>query len=138
MTISRDDSGCERKAWLTVNKRTIWRPFNATSCLVFFFFSMYFQYSRDLAEKSFLYQIIGNATFSVDSFFFISGLLVTLLFFRKHKSDQSSEAKDSNQLLIKSNFWKSILLIVYRYLRLTPAYLFVIIANEVSLRWVEW
>ncbi|XP_055693335.1 nose resistant to fluoxetine protein 6 [Lutzomyia longipalpis] len=91
------------------------------------------RYTRDLAEKSFFYQIIGNATFSVDSFFFISGLLVTLIFLRKHTASGGKDAKDS-RIAVKSNICKSILLVVYRYLRLTPAYLFVIIANEVSLR----
>ncbi|GAB0097138.1 O-acyltransferase like protein [Sergentomyia squamirostris] len=90
------------------------------------------RYTRDLSEKSFFYQVIGNATFSVDSFFFISGLLVTLLFFRKLKTDQTVQEK---RVFVRSNIFKATILIIYRYLRLTPAYFFVVITNEVSLRY---
>ncbi|CAH2100104.1 unnamed protein product [Euphydryas editha] len=37
---------------------------------------------RVVTERNFLYQSVGNASFCVDTFFFISGLLVTVLFLR--------------------------------------------------------
>uniref|UniRef100_A0A8D8BCP9 Nose resistant to fluoxetine protein 6 n=1 Tax=Culex pipiens TaxID=7175 RepID=A0A8D8BCP9_CULPI len=43
------------------------------------------RYRRTITERSFIYQIVGNATFSVDTFFFISGMLVVVLFFRSAK-----------------------------------------------------
>lgn len=37
---------------------------------------------RKLVEKEFLFQTITNGAFSVDTFFFISGLLVSFIYFR--------------------------------------------------------
>lgn len=37
---------------------------------------------RQVVEEEFVFQIVNNATFSVDTFFFISGLLVSFLYFR--------------------------------------------------------
>ncbi|XP_064649525.1 nose resistant to fluoxetine protein 6-like isoform X2 [Lineus longissimus] len=62
--------------------------------------------------KRFSFQAIGNATFSVDSFFFLSGLLVTFLILKEMR------AKDG-----KVN-WA--LLYFHRFWRLTPAYMFVL------------
>ncbi|XP_071956995.1 nose resistant to fluoxetine protein 6-like [Antedon mediterranea] len=60
----------------------------------------------------FTFQAVGNATFSVDSFFFLSGLLVTYLtlkYLQKHDG--------------KLNW---VMFYVHRYLRLTPVYMMVI------------
>ncbi|XP_071955720.1 nose resistant to fluoxetine protein 6-like [Antedon mediterranea] len=60
----------------------------------------------------FTFQAVGNATFSVDSFFFLSGLLVTYLtlkYLQKHNG--------------KLNW---LMFFVHRYLRLTPVYAMVI------------
>ncbi|XP_071955988.1 nose resistant to fluoxetine protein 6-like [Antedon mediterranea] len=60
----------------------------------------------------FTFQAVGNATFSVDSFFFLSGLLVTYLtlkYLQKHDG--------------KLNW---LMFYVHRYLRLTPVYMMVI------------
>ncbi|XP_071955725.1 nose resistant to fluoxetine protein 6-like [Antedon mediterranea] len=60
----------------------------------------------------FTFQAVGNATFSVDSFFFLSGLLVTYLtlkYLQKHDG--------------KLNW---LMFYVHRYLRLTPVYAMVI------------
>lgn len=81
---------------------------------------------RMVAERSFGYQIIGNATYSVDTFFYISGLLVTLLFLRSKKDDN---VKSSVSFIFKS-LWNSFLFLFYRFIRLTPVYLFVIFAND--------
>lgn len=82
-----------------------------------------------MVERSPWYQIVGNATFSVDTFFFISGFLVTLLYLRSLKKD-STDATTNN----KKTFIDTVILVVYRYIRLTPAYLFVIFFNDFAIR----
>lgn len=95
-----------------------------------------FQYRRTITERSFIYQIVGNATFSVDTFFFISGMLVVVLFFRSAKkiSNCSSEHIISKTEYIAKTSYQMLISILYRYLRLTPAYLFVIVFNEIALK----
>lgn len=82
-----------------------------------------------MVERSPWYQIVGNATFSVDTFFFISGFLVTLLYLKSMKKDTDDASK-----YMKKSFIDTIILVVYRYIRLTPAYLFVIFFNDFALR----
>ncbi|KAL5282288.1 hypothetical protein ACFFRR_005461 [Megaselia abdita] len=85
---------------------------------------------RQLTEQHFLYQLVGNATFSVDSFFFISGLLLTLVFYKEKKSYAGA-----NTSYVKSVIKDTGFLIFYRYFRLTMVYLFVIFFNEFSMRY---
>jgi peptidoglycan/LPS O-acetylase OafA/YrhL len=97
-----------------------------------------FQFSRKVAERTFGYQMIGNASFSVDTFFFISGLLVVLLYLRSAQNANSKRDKEEitkkkeNPFLIHT--WKIVLAVFYRFIRLTPVYLFVIIFTELSLK----
>ncbi|XP_022900525.2 nose resistant to fluoxetine protein 6-like [Onthophagus taurus] len=88
---------------------------------------------RTVTERSFLYQTISNATFSVDTFFFISGLLVTILYFRQTK--KKTEEKKSKDNLFLGEFTKFLMMVLYRFLRLTPAYLFVLGVNELVLKY---
>ncbi|XP_033105100.1 nose resistant to fluoxetine protein 6-like isoform X2 [Anneissia japonica] len=60
----------------------------------------------------FSFQAVGNATFSVDSFFFLSGLLITYL--------TLNYLKKNNGSLNWGMFY------LHRYLRLTPVYMLVI------------
>ena len=60
----------------------------------------------------FSFQAVGNAYFAVDSFFFLSGLLVAYLTLR--------------QMARKKGRFPFLIYYVHRYLRLTPAYAFVI------------
>ncbi|XP_053951465.1 uncharacterized protein LOC128858913 [Anastrepha ludens] len=87
------------------------------------------RFQRNIVERSIWYQFIGNATFSVDTFFFISGFLVTLIFLKQDKKYPD----DTGQFLRRSMKDTGFLLI-YRYIRLTPAYLFVIFFNDFALR----
>ncbi|XP_065365687.1 uncharacterized protein LOC135958723 [Calliphora vicina] len=87
------------------------------------------RFRRILAERSPWYQIVGNATFSVDTFFFISGFLVTLLYLKSLKKDSEDSTKYE-----KKGFVDTVILVVYRYIRLTPAYFFVIFFNDFALR----
>ncbi|KRK05778.1 LOW QUALITY PROTEIN: uncharacterized protein Dyak_GE16597 [Drosophila yakuba] len=87
------------------------------------------KFERIITERSFWYQVIGNATFSVDSFFFISGLLVTLLYLKQDRKHPTETC-----LFIKSSFSETLMMLLYRYLRLTPVYLFVVIFNDFAVR----
>ncbi|CAD7087739.1 unnamed protein product [Hermetia illucens] len=89
------------------------------------------RYRRTITERSFTYQLIGNATFSVDTFFFISGLLVTYLFLKEDKTIEKSTTT-----FAKNGALKAVILLSYRYIRLTPAYLFVIFFNKISMEYI--
>lgn len=103
-----------------------------------------FQFNRKVAERAFLYQIVGNATFSVDTFFFISGLLVALLFLKTEKAkkqkliaDSQLNGEDPHKQLNSfcgSSLKKISLLMVYRFIRLTPTYLIIIFITEISMK----
>ncbi|XP_052900175.1 O-acyltransferase like protein [Anopheles moucheti] len=112
------------------------------------------RFGRKIAERSFLYQLVGNATFSVDTFFFISGLLIVYLYLKSvTKSGQPApktvRAEETNGSAAVGNrdgpasrdttlggaTRKVGLSILYRYLRLTPVYWFTIVTNEIILKW---
>ena len=61
--------------------------------------------------KRFSFQAVGNAFFAVDSFFFLSGVLVAYLTFRQMK---------------KTGRFPVLHYYIHRYLRLTPTYAFVL------------
>ncbi|XP_012061974.1 PREDICTED: nose resistant to fluoxetine protein 6-like, partial [Atta cephalotes] len=84
---------------------------------------------RTVTERNFMFQTVSNATFSVDTFFFISGLLVTILFYR---SLGNLNIEKGN--FLKTSFTKFIIMILYRFVRLTPAYLFVLGMNEIAMK----
>ncbi|XP_076292737.1 nose resistant to fluoxetine protein 6 [Lasioglossum baleicum] len=84
---------------------------------------------RTVTERNFMFQTISNATFSVDTFFFISGLLVTILFYRS-----SGSLKTDKESFARTCFTKFVIMILYRFIRLTPAYLFVLGINEIAIK----
>ncbi|XP_026670545.1 nose resistant to fluoxetine protein 6-like [Ceratina calcarata] len=85
---------------------------------------------RTVTEQNFMFQTISNATFSVDTFFFISGLLVTILFYRSSGNLKS----DDDSVYLKTCFSKFFIMVLYRFIRLTPAYLFVLGINEIAIK----
>ncbi|XP_012156246.1 uncharacterized protein LOC101448338 [Ceratitis capitata] len=87
------------------------------------------RFQRNIVERSIWYQFIGNATFSVDTFFFISGFLVTLIFLKQDKKYPDDAGRFLKRSMKDTGF-----LLLYRYIRLTPAYLFVIFFNDFTLR----
>ncbi|KAH8289442.1 hypothetical protein KR054_005179 [Drosophila jambulina] len=87
------------------------------------------KFERVITERSVWYQVIGNATFSVDSFFFISGLLVTLLYLKQERKHPTE-----NCLFFQRSCSETLMMLFYRYLRLTPVYLFVVIFNDFAVR----
>lgn len=93
---------------------------------------------RKLVEKEFLFQTITNGAFSVDTFFFISGLLVSFLYFRTNAKGKLEPLTRA----VKSKFAAGCLhffgLIFYRFARLTAPYLFVLGIVEVSMKWFHY
>lgn len=85
------------------------------TCIVIFKYSDNME-MRKLVEKNFLFQAITNGPYSVDTFFFISGCLVSYLYFR-------SNAKGKLNTLVKGgNEWRRCTahffgLILYRFMR---------------------
>ncbi|KAI3380809.1 hypothetical protein SNEBB_006161 [Seison nebaliae] len=64
--------------------------------------------------KKFLFQIIDNGFFSVDSFFFLSGLLVSYLFLKEFKKIKNDSWRIKGKFLLKYY--------IHRYIRLVPSY----------------
>ncbi|XP_061397513.1 uncharacterized protein LOC133333201 [Musca vetustissima] len=87
------------------------------------------RFTRIITERTIWYQFVGNATFSVDTFFFISGFLVTLLYLK-----QERKVADRTSQFMKKGFVDTSIVIIYRYIRLTPTYLFVIFFNDFATR----
>ncbi|XP_075986822.1 O-acyltransferase like protein-like [Anticarsia gemmatalis] len=58
---------------------------------------------RVITERNFWYQSVGNASYCVDTFFVISGILVTILFLRtedkKNKNESQQDKQDINKNL---------------------------------------
>lgn len=67
---------------------------------------------REVTERNFMFQTIGNATFSVDTFFFISGLLMTYLYVKNH--EKRPQDKPESVLALIFEFFK---IIIYRLIR---------------------
>ncbi|VVC32337.1 Hypothetical protein CINCED_3A005090 [Cinara cedri] len=98
---------------------------------------------RTLTERNFMFQTVSNATFSVDTFFFISGLLVTYLYYKTiNKKDRPevvtvSRTPKCNSTVLQNDSLKFLKLLGYRFIRLTPAYMVVLLMAEVSSRWLR-
>nr|CAH7721180.1 unnamed protein product [Callosobruchus chinensis] len=89
---------------------------------------------RLITEREFAYQTIANASFSVDTFFFISGLLVTLTYFRTDSKIERPKKEETTCQSLQSSTSSFLILLTYRLFRLTPAYLFVLGLNEIIMR----
>ncbi|XP_013167311.1 PREDICTED: uncharacterized protein LOC106117508 [Papilio xuthus] len=89
---------------------------------------------RAILEKSFWFQLIISAVYSVDTFFCLGGMLVSFLYFR-------TSAKGKLDLLTKgrrtltSGVIQFFGLIGYRFARLTAPYLFMLGVVEVTMKW---
>ncbi|KAK7866453.1 hypothetical protein R5R35_008974 [Gryllus longicercus] len=105
------------------------------SCIVAFKYSDNMTY-REIMENNFIFQIITNAPYSVDTFFFISGLLVSFLYFRTvTKVDINSVTKTTG---FKSGFMQFLGFLGYRYLRLTVPYMFVLGCVQICMKWFQY
>jgi peptidoglycan/LPS O-acetylase OafA/YrhL len=80
-------------------------------------------------QKKLATRAIFNGAFGVDTFFFISGFLVTYIFM-KSKAKMEKLSKDGN-----TGFMQFLTLFLYRFVRLTGPYLFILGVNEVTIRY---
>nr|XP_049698753.1 uncharacterized protein LOC110374658 [Helicoverpa armigera] len=91
---------------------------------------------RAILEKSFWFQLIISAVYSVDTFFCLGATLVTFLYFR-------TKTKGKLDLLVKgrrkitSGILQFLGLIAYRFARLTAPYLFILGVVEVTMKWFQ-
>ncbi|XP_031635860.1 O-acyltransferase like protein [Contarinia nasturtii] len=89
---------------------------------------------RKVVEKEFWFQTISNATFSVDTFFFISGFLVSYIYFRTNaKGKLEKLSKGVNEFTAGTFHFFG--LIGYRFVRLTAPYMFVLGLVEVVMKY---
>ncbi|CAG9765410.1 unnamed protein product [Ceutorhynchus assimilis] len=103
------------------------------TCIVAFKYSDNMEF-RKVVQKEFWFQTISNGAFSVDTFFFVSGLLVSFLYFRtnaKGKLDPLSKGKNS----FVAGLLHFLGLIAYRFARLTAPYVFSMGVTEVTMKW---
>ncbi|KAJ9587034.1 hypothetical protein L9F63_019376, partial [Diploptera punctata] len=105
------------------------------TCFTMFKYSDNMEYRR-VVEKQFLFQTLNNAPFSVDTFFFISGLLVSFLYFRTISRINISELTHTTGML--SNVLQYLGLIAYRFGRLTVPYMYVLGVNELVMKWIHY
>ncbi|XP_022169474.1 nose resistant to fluoxetine protein 6-like [Myzus persicae] len=104
-------------------------------CIVSFKYSDNMEF-RTTAERHLLFQLINKATYSVDTFFFISGLLVSFLYFRTTaKVDVNKLTKTTGFL---SNFIEFIGLLIYRFCRLTAPYFFALGVVQLTMKWFHY
>ncbi|XP_017775150.1 PREDICTED: uncharacterized protein LOC108561633 [Nicrophorus vespilloides] len=101
------------------------------TCLIAFKYSDNMEY-RKVVQKEFLFQTISNGAFSVDTFFFTSGLLVSFLYFRTNAKGKLDTLGNKGVLAGFLHFFG---LILYRFARLSAPYLFALGVVEVSMKW---
>ncbi|XP_022910626.1 nose resistant to fluoxetine protein 6 [Onthophagus taurus] len=103
------------------------------TCIIGFKYSDNMEY-RKVVQKEFFFQTITNGAFSVDTFFFTSGLLVSFLYFR-------TNAKGKLDALGRKGFVSGCMhflgLVAYRFARLTAPYMFSLGLVEVSMKWFQ-
>lgn len=90
---------------------------------------------RGHLEKQFLTQTVINGSYGVDTFFFISGFLVSFIYFRTDaKGKLEKLSKGFNEFTAGALHFASLL--TYRFLRLTAPYLFVIGLVELQMKYI--
>lgn len=106
------------------------------TCIICFKYSDNMEFRR-LIQKEFFFQTIINGAFSVDTFFFVSGLLVSFLYFRTNaKGKLDPLSKGRNKFI--GGVLHFLGLIFYRFARLTAPYLFVLGVTEVAMKWFNY
>ncbi|XP_055606762.1 nose resistant to fluoxetine protein 6 isoform X2 [Uranotaenia lowii] len=91
---------------------------------------------RKIVEQEVLFQAILNGAYSVDTFFFISGFLVSYIYFRTNaKGKLEVLSKGVNEFT--AGTYHFIGLVGYRFVRLTTPYFYVLGVVEVTMRYLE-
>lgn len=89
---------------------------------------------RKVVEKQFFFQTITNGAFSVDTFFFISGFLVSFIYFRTNaKGSLDKLSKGANEFT--AGLLHFFGLVGYRFVRLTVPYMYVLGVVEVTMKY---
>ncbi|ENN81281.1 hypothetical protein YQE_02317, partial [Dendroctonus ponderosae] len=106
------------------------------TCIVAFKYSDNMDY-RKVVQKELWFQTISNGAFSVDTFFFVSGLLVSFLYFRtnaKGKLDPLSKGRNG----FVAGLLHFLGLMFYRFARLSVPYVFSLGVNIVVMKWFNY
>ncbi|XP_011506464.1 PREDICTED: nose resistant to fluoxetine protein 6-like isoform X3 [Ceratosolen solmsi marchali] len=103
------------------------------TCIIVFKYSDNMEY-RKIVEKRFLFQTIQNGAFSVDTFFFMGGLLVSFLYFRTNAKGDLNRLTQGTRGFV-AGFLKFLGFLAYRFCRLTAPYMFVLGITEISMKW---
>ncbi|XP_076755818.1 nose resistant to fluoxetine protein 6 isoform X2 [Xylocopa sonorina] len=103
------------------------------TCITAFKYSDNMEY-RKVLEKKFLFQTITNGAFSVDTFFFMGGLLVSFLFFRTNAKGDLKKLTQGTRGFVAGGL-KFIGLLMYRFCRLTAPYMFVLGVVQIAMKW---
>ncbi|GJQ66391.1 hypothetical protein Trydic_g4414 [Trypoxylus dichotomus] len=104
------------------------------TCIIGFKYSDNMEY-RKVVQKEFFFQTITNGAFSVDTFFFTSGLLVSFLYFRTNAKGKLDVLGHKGFLAGCSHFCG---LVAYRFARLSVPYLVVLGLVEVCMKWFTY
>ena len=89
---------------------------------------------RKVVEKRLLFQTILNGAFSVDTFFFMGGLLVSYLYFRTTAKGDLNRLTQGRRAFV-AGFLKFLGFLGYRFCRLTTPYMFVLGVTEISMKY---
>ncbi|XP_066593755.1 nose resistant to fluoxetine protein 6-like isoform X2 [Prorops nasuta] len=103
------------------------------TCIVIFKYSDNMEY-RKIVEKRFLFQTITNGAFSVDTFFFMGGLLVSFLYFRTNAKGDLRKLTQGRPGFVAGTL-KFLGFLAYRFCRLTAPYMFVLGVVEITMKW---
>nr|XP_034194410.1 O-acyltransferase like protein-like isoform X2 [Osmia lignaria] len=103
------------------------------TCITAFKYSDNMEY-RKVVERKFLFQTITNGAFSVDTFFFMGGLLVSFLYFRTNAKGDLNKLTHGTKGFIAGGL-KFVGLIMYRFCRLTAPYMYVLGVVQVAMKW---
>lgn len=104
------------------------------TCIIAFKYSDNMEY-RKVVQKEFFFQTISNGAFSVDTFFFASGLLVSFLYFRTNAKGKLDKLGNKGFVTGALHFFG---LIFYRFARLSAPYLYVLGVVEVCMKWFNY
>jgi peptidoglycan/LPS O-acetylase OafA/YrhL len=103
------------------------------TCIVAFKYSDNMEF-RKVVEKEFSFQTISNGAFSVDTFFFIGGFLVSFIYFRTNaKGNLEKLSKGTNEFFLGTQHFFGLL--AYRFIRLTVPYLYVLGLVEITMKY---
>lgn len=104
------------------------------TCIVVFKYSDNMEMRKEV-EQNFFFQAITNGPFSVDTFFFISGFLISYLYFRTNaKGKLNKLSKGANEFTDGTAHFFG--LVAYRFMRLTAPYLFVLGVVQVTMKYL--